>query len=283
MKKQFELYEEYMKCRDDIGYFLEHYYKINTAEYGNVSFKPTDNQKESLQFIKDNKRAVVIDDRQTGKTTLMLGIALHKMVFGKHSTIAIVGFRDDVASELLNNLFKAFELLPIAFKMKCWYAHKRELNLENGIKVISCSARSPHNLRGRSINLLLMDEPYYVESFKEFLQCIIPAISIGNVQVVITSNIYPFKISTFNLIDHTNIMKKEAFEQAQNITTEIRQLKNSILSVEHSHGSFWKGLSISECQEINATIMADWTYFKTKAINSMECRIAELETEFENL
>jgi hypothetical protein len=57
-----ERLKEIKRCREDIIYFAENYYRLQTAD-GLCTIKPYDVQKQLLQFLVDNNRAIVCSSR----------------------------------------------------------------------------------------------------------------------------------------------------------------------------------------------------------------------------
>lgn len=61
-----EAIKEYKKCRDDIIYFAEKYFKIVTGE-GLVGIKLREYQKDILRSMRDNRYTIMCQSRQSGK------------------------------------------------------------------------------------------------------------------------------------------------------------------------------------------------------------------------
>jgi hypothetical protein len=57
-----ERLKEIKRCREDIIYFAENYYRLQTPD-GLRTIKPYDVQKELLRFLVDNNRAIVCSSR----------------------------------------------------------------------------------------------------------------------------------------------------------------------------------------------------------------------------
>ena len=69
-----EEYEERIKeiarCKRDIVYFCEHYFRITNLDKGLHLVKLYDIQKEFIQYLVDNNRIVCVSGRQQGKCLL---------------------------------------------------------------------------------------------------------------------------------------------------------------------------------------------------------------------
>ena len=68
---------EYIKCREDPVYFIENYVKIITLDKGLQPFKLYPCQKEKVKCIMDNRRVVLMEGRQQGKTVTSAACILH--------------------------------------------------------------------------------------------------------------------------------------------------------------------------------------------------------------
>lgn len=64
-----ERLREIKRCREDIIYFCENYYRIQSLDEGLHIVKLYDVQRDLLNFMKDENRAVVVASRQSGKSS----------------------------------------------------------------------------------------------------------------------------------------------------------------------------------------------------------------------
>jgi hypothetical protein len=62
-----ETIKEYIKCRDDVLYFVEKYMKIVNVDRGLIPFHPYDYQKEMLLSMANERYTVIATARQAGK------------------------------------------------------------------------------------------------------------------------------------------------------------------------------------------------------------------------
>ena len=79
--------EEFIKCRDDILYFLETYAKIVHVDEGLIPFKLYPFQRELINTITNNRNVIVKTGRQVGKSTTTLGWLLHYVLFNQSKKI----------------------------------------------------------------------------------------------------------------------------------------------------------------------------------------------------
>jgi hypothetical protein len=88
---------------------------------------------------------------------------LHYIIFNKHKKVGILANKRDTAIELLSRLQLAFELLPMWLQqgVKVW--NKTRIELENGC-VVEASATSAKSVRGKSYNIIFLDEFAHIEN-----------------------------------------------------------------------------------------------------------------------
>lgn len=184
-----EYVKEYIKCRDDIEYFLENYYYITTIDQGRIKIKLRNYQKNVINQYKNNLRCVTLASRQVGKTSLSVGYILHYIIFNVDKTVGILAQDHSMALEIMSMLKDAYSNIPkwLQQGVKVW--NVKSIKLENNVKVYS-SATSKNALRGRTISLLLLDELSAVSAttWKNFSLSVFPTISSSKTaQILITS------------------------------------------------------------------------------------------------
>lgn len=62
--------EEYVKCSQDVLYFIENYATIVTLDHGKQKFKLRDYQKRMIETYNDNRFCITVTSRQIGKCAL---------------------------------------------------------------------------------------------------------------------------------------------------------------------------------------------------------------------
>lgn len=179
--------EELAKCRDSVEYFLAKYGRIISLDDGVVPFKLYDYQKKMLKTVEDNRFSILMLPRQYGKTTVVAGFLLHQAIFNPKFTIAILANKREQAIEILDRFQTMFEELPwfIQPGVKMW--NKGSLSLGNGTKVFT-AATSGSSIRGKSVNLVYLDEFAHIEDDVRFYTSTYPVITSGKkTKVIITS------------------------------------------------------------------------------------------------
>ena len=181
--------EEYIKCRDDIIYFLENHAKIVHVDEGLIPFSLYPFQKDLINTITDNRNVIVKTGRQVGKSTTTLGWLLHYVLFNQSKTVGILANKAATARELLSRIQIAYQHLPKFLQQGLKEWNKGSLELENGSKIIA-SSTSSSAIRGFSFSCILLDEFAHVQRHiaDEFIRSVYPTISSGKeTKVIIVS------------------------------------------------------------------------------------------------
>ncbi len=181
--------EEYIRCRDDIVYFLENHAKIVHVDEGLIPFSLYPFQKDLINTITDNRNVIVKTGRQVGKSTTTLGWLLHYVLFNQSKTVGILANKAATARELLSRIQIAYQHLPKFLQQGLKEWNKGSLELENGSKIIA-SSTSSSAIRGFSFSCILLDEFAHVQRHiaDEFIRSVYPTISSGKeTKVIIVS------------------------------------------------------------------------------------------------
>ena len=104
--------EEYIKCADDPIYFIETYCKIVTLDHGLQPFKLYDCQKNKVKIIHENRKVILMEGRQQGKTTTSAAYILWYTLFQGSKTVAILANKATAAREVLYRYQVMYENLP---------------------------------------------------------------------------------------------------------------------------------------------------------------------------
>ena len=148
--------KELLKCREDPIYFIEKYCYIVSLDRGLVPFKLYDCQKEKVNIILNNRKVILMEGRQQGKTITSAACILHFTLFNSNKTVAILANKSAAAREVLYRYQIMYENLPLWMQqgVKVW--NKGDVELENGSKIFT-SATSTSGIRGKSVNWLYRD------------------------------------------------------------------------------------------------------------------------------
>lgn len=184
-----EQVKELLKCRDDPIYFIETYCYIVSLDLGLILFKLYDCQKEKVDIIMNNRKVILMEGRQQGKTITSAACILHYTIFSSNKTVAILANKSTAAREVLSRYQIMYENLPLWMQqgIKTW--NKGDVELENGSKVFT-SATSTSGIRGKSVNWLYIDEAAIIPNnvAEEFFTSTYPTIMAGETtKVLLTS------------------------------------------------------------------------------------------------
>lgn len=179
--------EEVAKCAADPAYFMRTYVKIIDLDKGLVNFNLFPYQEEMLACMHENRFSIMCTARQMGKTTLVAAYLLWAAIFNSEFTIAILANKADQSREIMARLQLMYENLPFFLQPGVRGWNKGDIYLANESKVF-CSATSGSSIRGRSVNLVYLDEFAFVQNDVEFYTSTYPVVTAGtDTKVIITS------------------------------------------------------------------------------------------------
>lgn len=172
--------EEFLKCMDDPIYFAEKYIKIVHVDRGLIPYQPYDFQKEIITTANTNRFMICKLPRQTGKSTTLIAYFLWYTIFHEDVSVAILANKAELARELLGRLKLAYEWLPTWLQPGIVKWNEGNIRFGNGSTVFA-AATSASSIRGRSVNLIMLDEFAHVEPHiaEEFYASAFPTISSG--------------------------------------------------------------------------------------------------------
>jgi hypothetical protein len=184
-----EQINEFVKCARNPVYFIETYVKIVNVDRGLIPFEPYDYQKNIINLSEQERFVICKMPRQVGKTTVVVGIILHRVLFNENYSVAILAHKEKQAREILSRIQLAYEHLPKWLQQGIIEWNKGNVELENGSKIQSSSTASSA-IRGTSQNFVYLDEFAFVPSHiqESFFSSVFPTISSGETtKVLITS------------------------------------------------------------------------------------------------
>ena len=181
--------QEYLKCANDPIYFIESYCKIVTLDHGLQPFKLYDCQKNKVNVIHNNRKVILMEGRQQGKTTTSAAYILWYTLFQTSKTVAILANKASAAREVLFRYQLMYENLPIWLQQGVSTWNKGDIALENG-SIVFTSATSRQGIRGKSVNLLYVDETAIIPNnlAEEFFTAVYPTISAGETTKILLSS-----------------------------------------------------------------------------------------------
>lgn len=181
--------QEYIKCKEDPKYFIENYVKIVTLDKGLQPFKLFDCQKGKVDLIMKERKVILMEGRQQGKTVTAAACILHYTIFQEDKTVAIMANKASAAREVLNRYQIMYENLPLWMQQGVRVWNKGDVELENNSKVLT-AATTAAAIRGKSVNWLYIDEAAIIPNniADEFFTSVYPTISAGETtKILLTS------------------------------------------------------------------------------------------------
>lgn len=181
--------KEYLKCAQDPIYFIENYCKIVSLDHGLVPFKLYECQREKVKIIHENRKVILMEGRQQGKTTTSAAYILWYTLFQDNKTVAILANKATAAREVLNRYQLMYEHLPQWLQQGVTTWNKGDIELENGSKVFT-AATSASGIRGKSVNMLYVDETAIIPNniAEDFFTSVYPTISAGETTKILLSS-----------------------------------------------------------------------------------------------
>ena len=180
---------EIQKCILNPIYFIEEYCQIVSLDKGLVPFKLYDCQKEKVQTILNNRKVILMEGRQQGKTITAAACILWYTLFQENKTVAILANKSSAAREVLSRYELMYEMLPMWMQQGVKTFNKGDIELENGSKVFT-AATSTSGIRGKSVNWLYIDEAAIIPNnvAEQFFTSVYPTISAGTTtKILLTS------------------------------------------------------------------------------------------------
>lgn len=205
--------EELRKCVEDHEYFIENYCRIIDLDKGLVNFKMFPYQKRAVRKLVDHRFNIWKWPRQMGKSTCVAAILLWYAIFNEEYKIAILAHKGDQAREILGRLQLMYEELPWWMQPGVVTWNKGNIILGNRSEVFT-AATTGSGVRGRSINLMYLDEFAFVENDVEFYTGTYPVVTSGSTtKIFITST--PNGMNLFYKLWTEAISKKNGYEPDQ--------------------------------------------------------------------
>ena len=184
-----EQVKEYLLCAKDPIYFIENYCKIISLDHGLVPFKLYECQREKVKIIHENRKVILMEGRQQGKTTTSAAYILWYTLFQDSKTVAILANKATAAREVLYRYQLMYEHLPQWLQQGVTTWNKGDIELENNSKVFT-AATSASGIRGKSVNMLYVDETAIIPNnvAEDFFTSVYPTISAGETTKILLSS-----------------------------------------------------------------------------------------------
>ena len=147
---------EIVKCKRDIVYFANTYFKILSMKDGIRTINLYPKQEDLLKFFKNEKRAICLSARQSGKSSMYTIYLLWLCCFFPEKKAMLLANKAVTAVELVGRIQLAYEYLPVWLKPKILIWNKGQLMFSNRSEIRAFSSSSDA-ARGFSCNCVTGD------------------------------------------------------------------------------------------------------------------------------
>ena len=179
--------KEWMKCKNDIIYFVEKYCKLMTPE-GIQHVTLRDYQVDYLRHLEKNRLSIMLSARQAGKTTTSALFMLHYICFNVDKNALVLGNKRKTAVEILDKAKKIFIELPYFLKPGIYKWNEAEIVLDNGCRLMA-EATTINSGISFTFHCVLADEFSHISPniLDKFYNNLFPTITAGRARFMITS------------------------------------------------------------------------------------------------
>jgi phage terminase large subunit-like protein len=169
--------KEYIRCKKSIFHFAKYFTIIGPAGEEKMHLRPYQEKIVTTICAKipEKNNRIIMMGRQTGKTTIATLYILWYALFHKSKCIAVLANKASQAEEILLRIKNAYIKLPLWLQQGLVKWNGGEILMENETKIFT-GASSSSSVRGKSIDLLLVDEFAFIDDnmAEKFMQSVFP-------------------------------------------------------------------------------------------------------------
>ena len=179
--------DEWVRCKNDIIYFVEKYCKLMTPE-GIQHVTLRDYQVDYLRHLENNRLSIMLSARQAGKTTTSALFMLHYICFNVDKNALVLGNKRKTAVEILDKAKKIFIELPFFLRPGIYKWNEAEIVLDNGCRLMA-EATTINSGISFTFHCVLADEFAHIAPniLDKFYTNLFPTITAGRARFMITS------------------------------------------------------------------------------------------------
>lgn len=179
--------QEWLRCKNDIIYFVEKYCKLMTPE-GIKNVKLRDYQVNYLRHLMDHRLSIYLACRQCGKTTTSAVFMLHYILFNIDKNALVLGNKRKTAVEILDKAKKIYLELPYFLKPGIYKWNEGEIVLDNGCRLMA-EATTINSGISFTFHCVLADEFAHCPPniLDKFYNNLFPTITAAKARFMITS------------------------------------------------------------------------------------------------
>lgn len=179
--------QEWLRCKNDIVYFVEKYCQLMTPE-GIKHVKLRDYQKKYLHHLQKHRLSIYLACRQCAKTTTSAVFMLHYILFNTDKNALVLGNKRKTAVEILDKAKKIYLELPYFIKPGIYKWNEGEIVLDNGCRLMA-EATTINSGISFTFHCVLADEFAHIQPniMEKFYNNLFPTITAGKARFMITS------------------------------------------------------------------------------------------------
>ena len=179
--------QEWLRCKNDIIYFVEKYCKLMTPE-GIKNVKLRDYQVKYLRHLMNHRLSIYLACRQCGKTTTSAVFMLHYILFNIDKNALVLGNKRKTAVEILDKAKKIYLELPYFLKPGIYKWNEGEIVLDNGCRLMA-EATTINSGISFTFHCVLADEFAHCPPniLDKFYNNLFPTITAAKARFMITS------------------------------------------------------------------------------------------------
>lgn len=169
-------------------YFMQNYSMIQHPTKGSMKFEMFEYQKGLVRTYHDNRFAIAMLPRQTGKTTCAAAYLIWYAMFVPDSQILIAAHKFTGAQDIMNRVRFVYENLPDFLRAGAYSYNRNTLEFDNGSR-IKATTTTENTGRGMSLSVIYCDEFAFVNppnKAREFWTSLAPTLATGG-KCIITS------------------------------------------------------------------------------------------------
>lgn len=179
--------DEWLRCKNDIVYFVEKYCKLMTPE-GIQHVTLRNYQINYLKHLQNNRLSIYLACRQCGKTTTTGVFLLHYICFNIDKNTLIVANKFATAKEIIDKIKKIYVELPYFIKPGIYKWNEAEIVMDNGCRV-QAEATTINSGIGQTIHMCIWDEAAHVHPniADKFYNNLFPTLTAAKAKMCISS------------------------------------------------------------------------------------------------
>ncbi len=164
--------------------YLESFCKIKTKDKGLQPFILKEAQKDLFNTIRRHNRIIILKARQGGFSSAVTGFAYHKAITTEGINIALIGYNNDLTSELLDKIKTFYRTTPDTFKPTIQYNTKFEISFPKTHSKIMVLPSTENIGRGYTLHFVLCTELPFWDKAEEKMTTLEASVPINGTIII---------------------------------------------------------------------------------------------------